>query len=184
MKILTIIYGILLTLLGAGFYYVTSLAGDSQAFPLIAGILIIAFGILQGRWEHKHPLYGSILLSLIVLVGYLFRLFRIFVIGSETTDLKIDFTVHTIIAVSAVIFVVLSIFLIKDFWQNWKAFGQFIGDWLARVVLTIFYFTILVPFGLGVRLFADPLQIKKLPNPYWCPRTTGDQKIDDVLRQG
>jgi hypothetical protein len=183
MKILTIIYGILLTLLGAGFYYATSLAGDSKAFPLIAGILIIIFGILQGRWEHKHPLYSSIMLSLIILVGYLFRLFKIFVMGGSA-GFKVEFFIHTTIAVSAVIFVVLGIFLIKNFWHNWKAFGQFLGDWLARVVLTIFYFTILIPFGLGVRLFADPLQIKELPNPNWRPRTTGDQKIDDVLRQG
>ena len=183
MKILTILYGILLALLGAGFYYFTSLAGDAQAFPFIAGILIIVFGILQGRWEHKHPLYGAILLSLLVLIGYLARLFRIFVTGRETIDTNV-LLIQTIISLSAVVFVALSMFLIKDFWHNWKAFGQFLGDWLARVVLTIFYFTILIPFGLGVRLFADPLQIKKLSVPYWQPRTTGDQTIDDVLRQG
>lgn len=183
MKILTIFYGILLTLLGAGFYYFTSLAGDAQMFLFIAGILIIIFGILQGRWEHKHPLYGAILLSLLILVGYLLRLFRVFVTGRETIDSNV-LLVQTIIAVSAVIFVGLGIFRINDFWHNWKAFGQFLGDWLARVVLTIFYFTILIPFGLGVRLFADPLRIKKLPNPYWRPRTTGDQSINDVLRQG
>ena len=183
MKILTICYGILFTLLGAVFYYFTSLAGDMQTFPLIAGVLIIVFGILQGRWEHKHPFYGSILLSLMVLVGYLWRLFKVFVLGNETVDSNV-LLVQTIIAVSAVIFVGLSIFLIKDFWHNWKAFGQFLGEWLARIVLTIFYFTILIPFGLGVRLFGDPLQIKELPNPYWRPRTTGDQTIDDVLRQG
>ena len=183
MKTLTTVYGILLTLLGAGFYYVTSLDGAPQAFPLIAGVLVFFFGILQGRWEHKHPLYGSIMLSLLVLIGYLLRLFRVFVTGSETVDSNV-LLVQSIIAGSAVIFIVLGIFLIKDFWHNWKAFGQFLGDWLARVVLTIFYFTILIPFGLGVRIFADPLQIKELPNPYWRPRTTGDQKIDDVLRQG
>jgi len=183
MKILTICYGVLFTLLGSVFYYFTSLTGDAQIFPLIAGILIIGFGILQGRWAHKHPLYGAIMLSLLVLVGYLLRLFRVFVTGRETVDSNV-LLVQTIIAVSAVVFVGLGIFLIKDFWHNWKAFGQFLGDWLARVVLTIFYFTILIPFGLGVRLFADPLRIKKLPNPHWRPRTTGDQTIDDVLRQG
>jgi hypothetical protein len=183
MKILTICYGVLLTLLGAVFYYFTSLAGDVEVLPFAAGILVIVFGTLQGRWQHKHPLYGAILLSLLVLVGYLLRLFSVFVIGSQTVDASTMLT-HTIIAVAAVIFVGLSIFLTKNFWQNWKAFGQFLGDWLARVVLTIFYFTIFVPFGLGVRLFADPLRIKSLPNPYWRPRPTGDQTIDDVLRQG
>ena len=146
MKILTICYGILLTLLGAGFYYATSLTGNAEVFPFMAGLLIIVFGLLQGRWEHKHPLYGAIMFSLLVLIGYLLRLFRIFVTGRETVDSNV-LLIQTIIATSAIIFVVLGIFLIKDFWHNWKAFGQFLGDWLARVVLTIFYFTILIPFG-------------------------------------
>ncbi len=73
--------------------------------------------------------------------------------------------------------------LLKKFWHAWKAFGQFIGDLLARVVLTLFYFTIFVPFGLGVKLFSDPLQIKSPPAEFWRSRTTGDQTLEDVLRQ-
>lgn len=72
---------------------------------------------------------------------------------------------------------------LKKFWQAWKAFGQFIGDLLARIVLTLFYFTVFVPFGLGVKLFSDPLQIKSHPAEFWRPRTTGDQTLEDVLRQ-
>jgi len=45
-------------------------------------------------------------------------------------------------------------------WDRWQRFGQLIGDLFARIVLTILYFTILVPFGVGVRLFGDPLRIK------------------------
>ena len=72
---------------------------------------------------------------------------------------------------------------LKKIWHVWKAFGQFIGDLLARVVLTLFYFTVFVPFGLGVKLFSDPLQLKNAPAEFWRPRSTGDQTLEDVLRQ-
>ena len=73
--------------------------------------------------------------------------------------------------------------LLRKFWAGWKRFGHFMGDWLARVVLTIFYFTVFVPFGLGVRLLADPLHIKKRPDQLWRSRTTGDQSLEDLRRQ-
>jgi hypothetical protein len=73
--------------------------------------------------------------------------------------------------------------LLKKFWEGWKAFGQFLGNLLARVVLSIFYFTVFVPFGVGVRLFSDPLQIKTAPDTLWRPRPTGDQSLEDTKRQ-
>jgi hypothetical protein len=68
-------------------------------------------------------------------------------------------------------------------WRGWKRFGEILGNFLARIVLTIFYFTIFVPFALGVRLFSDPLRLKTQPGEFWLPRTTGDQKLEDVTRQ-
>ncbi len=187
MKILTIIFGVLLTLLGIAYYYLTDLAGEARSFQILCGILIFLLGILQGKREHKNPLYGSLMLALLAALGPLFRL--LFggdeagdaVSGAVSANIT---TVRLIIVVSAVVFIGLGLVLIKDFWRGWKAFGQFLGDWLARVVLTIFYFTILVPFGLGVRLFADPLAIKNRPDQLWRPRATGDQKLEDVVRQG
>jgi hypothetical protein len=72
---------------------------------------------------------------------------------------------------------------LKRFWTAWKAFGHFMGNFLARIVLTVFYFTVFVPFGLGVRLLSDPLHIKTTSGPLWRSRSTGDQKLEDVLRQ-
>lgn len=73
--------------------------------------------------------------------------------------------------------------MLKKFWEGWKAFGRFMGNFLARIVLTVFYFTIFVPFGVGVRFFGDPLHIKSRPDTLWRPRSTGDQKLDELLRQ-
>lgn len=73
--------------------------------------------------------------------------------------------------------------MLKKFWEGWKRVGQWIGDALARVVLTVFYFTIFLPFGLGVRLFSDPLTIKTRPAEFWLPRTTTDKTMADTRRQ-
>jgi hypothetical protein len=69
------------------------------------------------------------------------------------------------------------------FWESWKAFGHFLGNLIGRIAMTVFYFTVLVPFGLGVSLFSDPLQIKTSPAKLWRPRTTGDQTLNEISRQ-
>ena len=71
---------------------------------------------------------------------------------------------------------------LRKFWHAWKRFGQVIGDFLGRVVLTIFYFTIFVPFGLGVRLLADPLALRHHGPGKWLERTTHDLTVDDSRR--
>jgi hypothetical protein len=45
-------------------------------------------------------------------------------------------------------------------WSAWKAFSRRLGNYQSRVWLALFYFLIVIPFGLGVRLFSDPLGLK------------------------
>ena len=71
---------------------------------------------------------------------------------------------------------------LSRFWRAWKRLGQFIGDLIGRLVLTIFYFTIFLPFGLGVRLFGDRLGIKNGLKPKWVRRETLDCTLDDARR--
>jgi len=71
----------------------------------------------------------------------------------------------------------------SKFWIAWKRFGQFMGDVIGRLVLTIFYFTIFLPFGLGVRLFDDRLGIKNGLKPKWLNRKTADLTLYDARRQ-
>ncbi|MCP4536132.1 MAG: hypothetical protein GY832_03205 [Chloroflexi bacterium] len=67
-------------------------------------------------------------------------------------------------------------------WLAWKRIGQIIGDWIARIILTVFYFSIFVPFGLGVRLFGDKLAIKHKHSPQWLEYVTHDLTLDDARR--
>jgi hypothetical protein len=67
-------------------------------------------------------------------------------------------------------------------WSTWKRIGQYIGDMIARVVLTIFYFSLFMPFGLGVRFFSDPLEIGPGVRASWLERKTEDISLTDSRR--
>lgn len=72
--------------------------------------------------------------------------------------------------------------ILRKGWEAWKRFGQFMGDQIGRVVLTIFYFTLFMPFGLGVRFFGDPLALRPRKPVAWVERKTQDLTIDDARR--
>lgn len=184
MKALTIIFGILLFLLGVVYYTVSGIVGTLTLMPTLFGLLVILFGLQQGRWEHNHPLYGSLLLASLTFIGSLGALFDLLRMVTVGVDAEPNVTtVRSIIGILSLVYVVLGVTLIKDFWNGWKAFGQFMGNWLARIVLTVFYFSVLIPFGLGVRFLADPLFTKRQPDMLWQPRSTGDQTLEDTRRQ-
>lgn len=71
---------------------------------------------------------------------------------------------------------------LRKVWHAWKKIGQFIGDTIGRLVLTLFYFTLFVPFALGVRLFGDPMKIRPDVRAKWLERTTHDLTLDDARR--
>jgi hypothetical protein len=73
--------------------------------------------------------------------------------------------------------------VLKKIWEGWKAFGRFMGNQVARVALSIFYFTLFAPFGLGVRWWGDPLNIKASSSELWKPRETTDKTVQDAERQ-
>jgi hypothetical protein len=72
--------------------------------------------------------------------------------------------------------------ILRKFWAGWKRFGQFMGDIIGRLVLTIFYFTVFLPFGVGVRLFGDRLDIRSRVSSGWRERKTLDLTLDDSRR--
>ena len=69
-------------------------------------------------------------------------------------------------------------------WSIWKKFGEAIGDFVARLVLTVFYFTVLVPFGVGVQMFGDPLKLKRTTSDVrWQIRGKVEVSLDSFRRQ-
>jgi hypothetical protein len=52
------------------------------------------------------------------------------------------------------------------------------------VLLTVFYFTVALPFGILIRLFMDPLRMKDAPRESaWLIRRTRDKDLTAVRRQ-
>jgi hypothetical protein len=70
----------------------------------------------------------------------------------------------------------------------WKRFGILTtinGDIIGRVIATVFYFTVLLPFGIISALFTDPLQRKGAnKTPRWIDREPVSTALDDARRQG
>ncbi len=71
--------------------------------------------------------------------------------------------------------------LLKQLWKRWRAFGQVMGDFVARIFMTVFYFTVAIPFGIGVRVFKDPLHLKS-PRTTWLKREPKPDTIEDARR--
>jgi hypothetical protein len=93
-------------------------------------------------------------------------------------------------AVGLVIFAVLSLLkgpseawsLYKRAWQGWKDLAHKIGNFQARVILSIFYAVLVLPFGLATRLFSDPLRIKKKPDQ-WLDHPNEAYDLDWARKQ-
>jgi hypothetical protein len=45
-------------------------------------------------------------------------------------------------------------------WQAWKGFARRMGNYQSRMLMAYLYFTLVLPFGLGVALLSDPLRLK------------------------
>ena len=72
---------------------------------------------------------------------------------------------------------------LRKVWEAWRRLGKITADFIGRVVLTVFYFTIFVPFALGARLLSDPLALNKASLRCWQARRTTDIVLEDGRRQ-
>ena len=71
---------------------------------------------------------------------------------------------------------------LKRAWEAWKRLGKKIGNFQARILLTIFYVVLMFPFGIAARLFSDPLRIKKRPQE-WLPHAEETNDMTWARRQ-
>jgi hypothetical protein len=72
---------------------------------------------------------------------------------------------------------------LKKLWELWKKFAHFIGNVNARIILTVLYAVLILPFGLVVRLFADSLHSKKRPEK-WFDHPPLANDLNEARRQG
>ncbi len=74
--------------------------------------------------------------------------------------------------------------MLTTLWSRWKRFAQKVADFQARLILTVFYFLILGPFGLVVSFLRDPLRVKRAPQTsIWFPRQPENVGLETARRQ-
>lgn len=69
-------------------------------------------------------------------------------------------------------------------WHRWTIIAHRIGDFQARLLLSTFYFVVVAPFALGLRLCSDPLRLARGLSPRWTPRVRSEgEPLARALRQ-
>jgi len=68
-------------------------------------------------------------------------------------------------------------------WHRFTIITSVIADAQARIISTLFYFTIFVPFGIASTLFTDPLR-RKIQGTSWLKRDAVPTDIDSAREQG
>ena len=68
-------------------------------------------------------------------------------------------------------------------WDRFKVIVGIVGDVQGRAIVTLFYFTVMIPFGLGARLLGDALRVKSAPDK-WLDRPPVQNGLEEARRQG
>jgi hypothetical protein len=92
-------------------------------------------------------------------------------------------TVLAVIAVAVALWFCLPATLRTKLSEGWKKFGHAIGNFQARVLLTLIYYVLVLPFGLAVRLFSDSMHSKKRPEK-WFDHPPLPNTLEEARRQG
>jgi hypothetical protein len=78
-------------------------------------------------------------------------------------------------------------------WHRFNVIQAIVSDANARIIAILFYFTVLVPFGLGSRFMSDPLNLKmvqgsdgkmKSVGQVWHKREPVPNDINSARQQG
>ncbi|MCC7106740.1 MAG: hypothetical protein IT307_16510 [Chloroflexi bacterium] len=67
-------------------------------------------------------------------------------------------------------------------WARWRRISNHAANFQARVILTVFYFTFVAPFGLMLSR-KDTLRARPGAHEGWLPRTTRDRTLADARKQ-
>jgi hypothetical protein len=67
--------------------------------------------------------------------------------------------------------------LLRLLWEHWKRFAHRLGNFQARLLLLLFYYVVVTPFALGLKLLADPLRLRRQTGE-WTPRA---ERAGDAL---
>jgi len=73
--------------------------------------------------------------------------------------------------------------MLRRLWARWRVIALKIGNVQSRVLLLLFYFLILAPFALLVKLFSDPLRCKLQDHSHWIPKAKSSRSVSESARR-
>lgn len=72
----------------------------------------------------------------------------------------------------------------RGVWLRFTGFSQRMGNFQSRILLAIFYFSVVIPFGIGMRLFSSPLQNRRpTSGGSWIPRESDNPDMESARSQ-
>lgn len=74
--------------------------------------------------------------------------------------------------------------ILQLLWSRFKIIAAIIGDVQARMIMTVFYYTILAPFGFIAHFFVKPLEGQTSGTPQWLERPPIPSDLETAKRQG
>jgi hypothetical protein len=72
---------------------------------------------------------------------------------------------------------------VRAAWAHWKKIAHAVGVVQTRVLMVIFYFIVVLPVGLVVRLSGDPLHLKAPTGGNWTAHRHEEPSLDSARRQ-
>jgi hypothetical protein len=73
--------------------------------------------------------------------------------------------------------------MLRKLWERWKVVARKIGDVQSRLLLCVFYFVILAPFGIAVRMLSDRLQLRRQSHSHWLPKESNTPTLWENARR-
>ncbi len=73
--------------------------------------------------------------------------------------------------------------ILRRFWDKWKHIAEKIALFQTRLILTVFYFLLLLPFGLVFSIFKDALKIKTVPKSTWITKDRQTKTLEEMKAQ-
>jgi hypothetical protein len=68
-------------------------------------------------------------------------------------------------------------------WERFGVLARVFGDMQARVIASLLYFTLILPFGLIMKLTDHPFK-QAQRTPHWDARDPVENTLDGAKRQG
>ena len=152
-----------------------------ELLSIVALILLTMVGYssgvtVAGRGRHVMP--TGLLLGIVV--GVLFTAVRLTITKEAPIIPESELPVHareTAVAPEASFG--------RKLWLRWTAFATRMGGVQGRLFMGYFYFIIVTLFGLGMRIFSDPLHMKRpFHQSGWSAKDVIDSTVEAAREQG